>query len=270
MKLGFLQIRSKFGETKKNVRKAVSLLNKVSDATIVLPELFNTGYLFKNQSEVEKLSETVQGGYTVTEMKKIAKKRNLNLVFGMAQKYKRKCFNSSVFVSPKGKVEVYQKIHLFDREKLFFAPGKTVKVVNSSEAKLGMMVCFDWIMPEFSRVLMLKGAQILVHPANLVLPWGQEAMKTRSIENRVFSVTANRIGQEKRGTLSLTFTGGSQIVSPDGEILVSAGDRSESLKVKEIDVSEADNKNVTSVNNVIEDRVPSLYSAIIRKGKKSK
>ena len=113
-----------------------------------------------------------------------------------------------------------------------------------------------------------KGAQILVHPANLVLPWGQEAMKTRSIENRVFSVTANRIGLEKRGTLSLAFTGGSQIISPSGEVLVSAGDRSESLKVKEIDISEADNKNVTSVNSVIDDRVPSLYTPIIRKGKK--
>ena len=60
-------------------------------------------------------------------------------------------------------------------------------------------------------------------------------MRTRSIENQVFSVTANRIGLEKRGNISLTFTGKSQIVSPKGEVLASATERSESLKVVEVD-----------------------------------
>ena len=188
----------------------------------------------------------------------------------MAQKSGRQVFNSAVYVSPKGKTEVYQKVHLFDREKLFFMPGKSLKNVSTGEANLGMMVCFDWIMPEVSRALMLKGAQILVHPANLVLPWGQSAMRIRSIENGVFSVTANRIGTEKRGTMSLTFTGGSQIVSPKGEVLVSAGDRSESLKVKEIELEEADSKNVTPANNIIEDRVPALYASLARKTVKKK
>ena len=56
MKLGFLQMRSKFGEIKKNVKKASNLLSKVSDATIVMPELFNTGYLFKNKGELMSLA----------------------------------------------------------------------------------------------------------------------------------------------------------------------------------------------------------------------
>ncbi len=264
MKLGFLQMRSRFGEVKANVKKASALLSKVSDATIVLPELFNTGYLFKNKAELEKLAEKVKGGYTVTEMKKIAKRKNLHLVFGMAEKSGRKVYNTAVYVSPKGKVDSYKKIHLFDREKLFFDAGKPFKVVSTGEARLGMMVCFDWIFPEVSRILTLKGAQILVHPANLVLPWGQEGMKTRSIENGVFSVTANRIGTEKRGTMSLTFTGCSQIVGPRGEVLVSAGDRSESLKVKNIELGEADDKNITSSNHLLKDRHPSLYTPIAR------
>lgn len=265
MKIGFLQIRSKFGEVKSNVRKAVNLLNKVSDATIVLPELFNTGYLFKNEAELKGMAEKVPGGHTTSEMKKVARKKNLNLVFGMAQKSGGKVYNSAVYISSKGKVEVYQKVHLFDREKLFFSPGKSLKVVSTGEAKLGMMVCFDWIFPEVSRTLTLKGAHVLVHPANLILPWGQEGMKIRSLENGVFSVTANRVGVEKRGTMSLTFTGGSQIVSPRGEILVSAGDRSESLKVTEIDLEDAINKNITSGNDLIGDRFPALYAQISKK-----
>ncbi len=268
MKIGFLQMRIKFGEVRSNVKKAVSLLGKVSDATIVLPELFNTGYLFKNQTELMALAESVQDGPTVSELKKLAKSKRLNLVFGIAQKSGRNIFNSAVFISQKGKVDVYQKIHLFDREKLFFTPGKSMKVVNDGKAKLGMMVCFDWIFPEMSRVLTLQGANILVHPANLVLPWGQNGMKVRSIENGVFSVTANRVGIEKRGTMSLTFTGESQIVSPRGEVLVTAGDRSEVLKVIDINIEEANNKNITSANNLIADRFPSLYSPIVKRGRK--
>ncbi|GAG82910.1 unnamed protein product, partial [marine sediment metagenome] len=49
-----------------------------------------------------------------------------------------------------------------------------------------------------ARSLALLGADIIAHPANLVLPYCQKAMTTRCLENRVYGVTANRIGQEKR------------------------------------------------------------------------
>ena len=39
-----------------------------------------------------------------------------------------------------------------------------------TDAKLAMMICFDWIFPEVSRVLALKGAQLIAHPSNLVMP----------------------------------------------------------------------------------------------------
>jgi predicted amidohydrolase len=90
-------------------------------------------------------------------------------------------------------------------------------------------------------------------------------MITRCIENRVFAITANRIGIERRGPVRLEFTGKSQIVNPKGEILASAGDRSESLKVIDIDIKEADDKNLNANNNVIEDRFSSYYSIITDK-----
>jgi predicted amidohydrolase len=264
MRLGFLQLRPKFGAVKENVRRAISLLDKVSEATIVLPELFNTGYLFRNEEELASLAEVVPGGYTTTELKKLAHRRQLNLVFGLAQKYKGKIYNSAVCITSKGKVESYQKVHLFDREKLFFTRGDSFNVVSTATAKLGLLVCFDWIFPEVARTLALRGAEILCHPANLILPFAQDAMKTRCIENRVFAVTANRIGSERRGTVSLSFTGGSQILGPSGEVLASAGDRSESLRVVEIDVREAANKCVGPNNNIFEDRMPSRYTALVR------
>lgn len=266
MKVGFLQLKPKFGAPKENLRAAKSMLKNIDDATVVLPELFNTGYLFRSKEELARLAESVSSGHTVSELKKVAKQRNLNLIFGLAEKKNRKYYNSSVLVTSKGKVHSYQKVHLFDREKLFFTPGAANFAVHQVDgAKLGMMVCFDWFFPEVTRILALKGAQIICHPSNLVLPYCQEAMRTRAIENRVFTVTANRIGTEKRGNLSLTFTGNSQVVDPSGNVLTSSGERSESLKIVDIDVSEAEDKAVTPNNDLFKDRKVALYKPLVQK-----
>jgi predicted amidohydrolase len=268
VKVGFLQLRPKFGEVKRNIGEAKSILKNVSEATIVLPELFNTGYLFRTMDELKDLAESVASGYTVSEMKKIAKSKKLNLIFGMAEKQNKKFYNTAVLITSRGKVFTYQKTHLFDREKLFFQPGNKAFAVQSIDGvKVGILICFDWIYPEAARVLALKGAQIIFHPSNLVLPFGQDGMRVRSIENRVFSITANRIGVEKRGNLSLSFTGKSQIIDPAGTVLASAGERSESLKIVEIDPAQACDKTIMPDNDLFLDRKTSLYRALLSKEK---
>ena len=64
---------------------------------------------------------------------------------------------------------------------------------------------------------------------------------------------------------SLTFTGHSQIVNTKGEILAKGGERSESLKVVEIDPAEADDKAVTPNNDIFKDRKIALYKPLLRK-----
>lgn len=271
MKVGFLQLRPRFGEVKRNIQEAKSILKNVSDATIVLPELFNTGYLFRTLDELKDLAESVTSGYTISEMKKLAKSRKLNLIFGMAEKKSRKFYNTAVLITSKGKVITYQKVHLFDREKLFFQPGNKAFAVHTVDGcKIGILICFDWIFPEAARTLALKGAQLICHPSNLVLPMGQDAMRTRSVENRIFTITANRIGVEKRGNLSLSFTGKSQIVDPGGNILANAGERSESLKIVEIDPEQAYDKAISPGNDVFMDRKISLYRSVLTQGMRSK
>jgi len=68
VKIGFLQLKPQFGRVKENVKAARSLLEGITDATIVLPELFNTGYLFRNVEELKELAESTRSGFTVTEM----------------------------------------------------------------------------------------------------------------------------------------------------------------------------------------------------------
>ena len=121
------------------------------------------------------------------------------------------------------------------------------------------MVLRRWIFPESARSLALQGAEIICHPANLVLPYCQRAMVTRSIENSVFSITANRIGSENRGGSELTFTGNSQILGTKGELLVNAAETEEALQIVEINPEDARNKKITPLNSLFEDRRNNLY-----------
>ena len=123
MRIGFLQLRPKFGAIKKNVRKAVSLLDRVSDATIVLPELFNTGYQFISREEAAELAEEIPAGKTCKALMELARSGDMYLVFGLAERDNNKIFNSAVLIGPEGYIGRYRKTHLFAEEKRWFRPG---------------------------------------------------------------------------------------------------------------------------------------------------
>ncbi len=261
MKVGFMQSSPLFGRKEENVEGAIDSLRGAKADLLVLPELFSTGYLFLDEEELRRSAETIPNGPTVSRFKELAGEQNTTFVFGIAERADDKLFNSSVLVTPKGDCLVYRKLHLFDREKRLFAPGdKQLEVFDMGKAKIGMMICFDWIFPEVARTLALKGADIICHPSNLILPhYCQHAMVARCIENRVFAVTANRAGSEKRGREELTFTGNSQIVNPKGEILSKASAEDDKVCVIEIDPSLAKDKRVTPNNHIFEDRRTNFY-----------
>jgi 5-aminopentanamidase len=158
---------------------------------------------------------------------------------------------------------VYQKIHLYAEENLWFTPGdKGFPVYDIGSARIGMMVCFDWFYPESVRTLALKGADIVAHPSNLVLPHCPDAMITRCLENRVFAVTCNRIGSEERGGKEkLSFIGTSEIVGPTGKILKRARRSQVELGVVDIDPTEARDKKINSYNDLLAGRRPVHYSS---------
>ncbi len=263
MRVGFVQFEPIFGEKDRNVRRSIELMEGLEADLWVLPELCNTGYLFRSKEEVEDLAEEIPNGPSVQAWREMARERNTHVVAGMAERADGKVFNAAVLVRPSGAVNVYRKAHLFDEEKRWFEPGDTgFEVVDIGDARIGMMVCFDWIFPEATRILALKGADLICHPANLVLPYCPDAMVTRCIENRVFAITCNRIGVERRGGSTLTFIGSSQIVDPKGQVLVRA-DRDEAcVRLVEIDPTLARDKRITERNALFEDRRVALYGAL--------
>jgi len=169
-------------------------------------------------------------------------------------------YNSSAMVGPTGLLGLYRKVHLFDRERLFFRPGDVgFPVYDLPFGRVGMMICFDWIYPEAARTLALKGAQLIAHPSNLVLPYCPDAMVTRCLENRVFAATADRVGREERGGYDLRFIGKSEIVSPRGTILGQLGTDDVGICISDVDLREADDKKVNQHNDLLVQRRPDQY-----------
>jgi predicted amidohydrolase len=261
MKAAFIQFDPVFGEIEVNIKKAVGLVDRTGAEIIVLPELFNTGYLIVSKDEAFDLSEPIPGGKTTEALSAAARENNAHIVAGLIEREDDKLFNSAVVISPSGYLGKYRKIHLFSEEKLWFQPGDLgFSVFDIGICKIGVMVCFDWFFPESMRTLALKGADLICHSANLVLPFCQDAMITRCLENRVFAVTANRTGEENRKGKKLHYTGRSQITGPDARILYQAGAETEEIGVAEIDVNLSRDKNLNPYNDILLDRRKDFYS----------
>ncbi len=259
MRLAIVQTLPTFGKVEVNVHATMELMRGTPADIYVLPELFNSGYNFADMEEVGRVTEKADGP-TYRALLGFAQKKSCYIVYGFAERADQ-IYNSASLLGPAGFIGLYRKVHLFDRENLFFKPGNLgFPVFETPFGKIGLMICFDWIFPEAARTLALRGAQLLAHPSNLVLPHCPDAMVTRCIENRVFAATADRVGREDRGGIDLRFIGKSEIISPGGEVLVCLGAEKEGVGVVDVDLHDADVKRVNQHNDLIAGRRPDQYT----------
>ena len=102
MKIGVIQFEPLFGEIDGNLQRTRDLIMKSDADLLVLPELFNTGYLFSSKEEVLSCSEEIPGGKTTQLLCSMAKERGVIIAGGVAEKSGDRIFNSAVLVSPDG------------------------------------------------------------------------------------------------------------------------------------------------------------------------
>jgi predicted amidohydrolase len=258
MKAGYLQFCPSLNDLDATLKSLDQFLTtEVDSDLIVLPELCNSGYNFSSKEEAHESAETADNSRFIRFLKDKARQLNCHIVSGFNELDKGKLFNSAVLVNGSGLQGLYRKIHLFNTEKLYFQPGDLgLPVFDIGLAKIGMVVCFDWVFPEAWRTLALEGADIICHPSNLVLPgFAQQAVPVHGLTNRVFVITANRTGTEE----NLTFTGRSLIADPKGKVLSQAGESEAAIKVQNLDIELARDKQITPQNHLFQDRRPEEY-----------
>ena len=264
IRIGFLQIAPVLGNREATIAKIEGLISghPLPDI-LVLPELCNSGYNFTGRDQARQTAEQIEDSPFLRYLAGLCGRQGSHIVTGLNERDGEKLYNAAVLLGPEGVIGKYRKLHLFLNEKDYFEPGNLgLPVFDLGFCRVGMLVCFDWIFPEALRVLALKGADIICHPANLVLPGlAQRGVVVRALENRVFVILTNRTGTEGE----MTFTGCSMIVDPRGDTLAAAGSAEECLRIAEIDIAAAWDKTVTPRNDILADRRPDEYWLLTEK-----
>ena len=262
-RVAFVQGRPAFGRTAANLERGLALAATVEADLVVLPELWSSGYVFSSHAEVRALAEDARTGPSARALAAAARRERRSYVAGFPEAHRGRFYNSALLVGPGGVRAVYRKLHLFEREQEWFSPGNLPLAVHRvGAARVGLLICFDWRFPETARTLALLGAEVIAHPSNLVFPHAQEAMRTRALENRVFAVTANRTGTERRPGGSVPFTGRSQVVDPGGRVLVRAGRAATGAWAADCDLALARDKALTAATHLFRSRRPEFYAPV--------
>jgi predicted amidohydrolase len=191
---------------------------------VVLPEAFARDF-GEPGSDVGPFAEAMDGAFA-TELAAVAAERNTTVVAGMFETSGDPARPYNTLLVRGGATASYRKIHLYDsfgyRESDALTAGSlTPVVVEVAGFRVGLMTCYDLRFPELARLLVDRGADVLVVPAAWVAgPRKVDHWRTlavaRAVENTVFVVAAGQPGPR--------YTGHSLVVDPLGDILAEAGE----------------------------------------------
>ena len=240
---------------------------------IVLPELANTGYLFGTRQEAFLHAELIPEGPSMQAWLDFARKHQVYLAAGLAERDGVQLFDSAVLVGPGGFIGKYRKAHLWNREKLWFTPGNLgFPVFDTPIGRIGLLICWDIWFPEVPRLLSLQGADIICSLNNWIWtppPLFDDSGKcmasyltmTAAHANNVFIAAANRIGEEQGerylGCSLITGTNGwpiGKVASADEQTILYA----------DIDLTSARSAPIwNSLNDLHRDRRVDVYDSML-------
>jgi predicted amidohydrolase len=269
MQVAVAQIEPQLGEKERNLAACVARMEEAAAAgaqLLVLPECAIPGYMFDSGEEAMPFAEAIPGPATETLERECAR-LGLYVVCGLLERDGDALRNAAVLVGPDGLIGTYRKTHLpFLGVDRFVVPGDALPVYDTPLGRIGIEICYDLRFPEVTRTLALKGADIVAHPTNFPMAAKiQTELITvaRAAENRIYLLTANRVGKERWGE----FCGWSQIVDPFGKRLAEADAYEETLLVGEVDVEKARDKDYVIPGEyelyLFGHRRPELYGALV-------
>lgn len=274
VRIACVQMEPIVGEKDRNVRRSIEMIEEAAGkgaTLVVLPELCNSGYVFDTREEAFALSEEIPAGPTCQAWAGVASKHGLHIVAGIDERDGDALYNSSVVIGPHGYVGTFRKVHLWNKENLFFEPGNLgFPVFKTPIGRIGTFICYDGWFPESYRLCALQGADIVCVPTNWVPIPGQdenrEAMANilamaAAHSNSLFVAAADRIGTERQQP----FIGQSIIVSYTGwPVGGPASPDKEEIIYADVNLSDARRKrNWNEYNQVLRDRRTDLYNEML-------
>lgn len=269
IKVALCQMKLSFRNKSKNVDKAISMIKKASSKgadLAILPEMFNC----PDKKKYFEFAEVLSDSETLNKISIVAKEEKIYVLAGSipeSHEDGEKIYNTSVLFDDNGKIiAVHRKLHLYDnnlkwpfsyKESDFVAAGNDITVVDTKLGKFGIGICYDISFIEISRIMALKGAQVLIFPADFNVVNGSThwdlLFRSRASDNQVFTIG---VGHALGGSY-----GHSVIVNPYGKIISQAG-YNEKLLIHEIDLDD-----ISKARNdfpILDHRREDLYDVVTK------
>lgn len=272
--------------TEKNVACAQGLVRAAAAQgahIVALQELFETPYFCVDENaEHFALARPLDENSTLQKMSSLAAELGVVTAVSVFERAENAYFNTLVVIDADGRMlGSYRKSHIPHgkgySEKFDTNPGESsYRAWDTRYARIGVLICWDQWFPEPARILALKGAEVLIYPTAIGScptdedphatdtiarkPW-QNAMRGHAAANIVPVVAANRIGVESGRTCSVRFFGSSFIADHTGELIAEAGEESEEVLVRELDLDAIRKHRIFW--GIYRDRRPDLYKELL-------
>jgi len=257
-------------QSEDNLRHAGELVREAAEQGAqfaVLPEMFCCPY---EKDSFGKNKEPA-GGRIWKSLQKMAEENHIYLIGGtMPEEDGDRLYNTCFVFDPSGKqIARHRKVHLFDvdipgGQRFFeshtFSAGNDITVTDTEYGTIGIEVCFDIRFEEISRLMALKGAQMIFVPANFNRTTGPKhwdlLFRSRALDNQLFEFGCSAAADEQASYVAY---GHSIAVSPWGEEL-GCLDEGEEILFTEVDLKR--NEEVRSQIPVLLHRRTDLYEVL--------
>ena len=201
LKIALLQI-TPCKDLKENLEKGIVCCKKAKEKgtdIALFPEMWSNGYHIYNRpvDEWKKEAISIDSDF-INAFGTLAKQLNMAIGITLLEKYKNAPRNSLVLFDRYGELKlVYAKVHTcdFDVERNLTAGEDffvTTLDTSCGKVKIGAMICYDREFPESTRILMLKGAELILVPNACPMEINRlSQLRARAFENMLAIATCN-------------------------------------------------------------------------------
>lgn len=194
---------------------------------VVLPELAGCPWLpAREEPELRSVAETDEGP-SLQALREHAARHSINVVAGLYETDGTGYYSTAYVIARDGQViGKYRKNHIPYQpgwyEQFYYGPGDSGYPVFEHEGlRFGIQICWDNMFPEGTRILALKGAQVIFSPRatgrGSLARW-RAVLQANATVNHVYVATSNRVGEDR----TTVFGGGALIVDPFGTVVAEA------------------------------------------------
>jgi N-carbamoylputrescine amidase len=268
MRIAGIQI-SAGKDIERNVARAVEMAEMAVEkeaGIICYPELFLTPWFPRSEEPSLRSWAMDASSEILGQFRKFSASTKTVLIIPFFESAQDKYYNSAGVIDCGKLIGIYRKVHVPNlplyREQFYFSPGDSgFPVFATSQGTIGVQICWDNLFPEGSRILALKGAEIIFSPNAASLNshslW-ERAITANAFANNVFIFRVNRVGKED----GISFYGRSFCADPWGEMASDLAAGKEAIVIADIDLSER--KAASETWGFLRHRRPGEYGELLK------